>query len=162
MFFFTWDPPSMPICSSCSTEEHLIIIPTENIKAFTVQNATAHLYKVDLLKLRLRNLATCWRERQSMGITETAKNEIGNLCKFKGEEHQFQARYTKITKPNAWEILTFEAQTWSEKRNTIYWIDKIFSNYDCLKPHLQRRQVPCSGLLQKWLVVSGTSKYIID
>jgi hypothetical protein len=46
-----------------------------NIRAFidVKTQISSYLYKVELLKLRLKNLATCSSDRHKMGIKATAK-----------------------------------------------------------------------------------------
>ena len=99
-----------------------------------------YLYKVERLKLRLMNFATCSSARHKMGIKATA-------VKIHIDSSQYSAaKNLKIFRGRG--TLTFKAKMWSDKCKAVDKVDKIFGCNYWLKIDLNSLQIPCPWSLR--------------
>lgn len=118
-----------------------------------VHKSASYLYKEDLLKLRLRNLATFSRARHNMGINATAMDiRSSNYSQPRGKakiETVCHRNNTKVRKFKDQLVLTFEAKVWCPKSKAVNKIDKILGRDDGLEVNLQGLQVPSPWFLKQ-------------
>lgn len=105
-----------------------------------------YLYNVDLLKFRLRNLATCSSARHNIGIKATGNNEHNSELE-KQSKLSIKNQEKEIDDANESDF-TFEVKIWGEKCEAVNEVNKILADKYWLKPHLHRLQIPRSRFLK--------------